>query len=259
MGAPDKATTRGELLRGLRNGLIVALALFASIGGVVAALTVGRPFLFGATLTPGGALTLGALVGAVVAIGYFVLGTAVLLLGLLRRPSPRWVTRDSWLVTPVVAVLAVAALGFASGVGEYANRPITRAGMVSLTVEGADIGRLVADGQAQCILHDGTDLVVRAGAVDGETAVTTLQSADGRPLGIWFALQAGVEPGLSLAIGDRTAVDGRSTGARLDLAPGASRFAGTLDFSGLSALDPGTGEPLPGADWRGTLAWQCQF
>jgi hypothetical protein len=256
---PAGTTTRGELLRGLRNGLLVALALFVIVGGAVAALTFGRPVLFGTTLELTGALALGALAGAVVAIGYFALGTAVLLVGLLRRPSPRWVTRDAWLVAPVVAVLVVAAWGFAAGLGEYADRPITRAGTVSLAVAGPDIGQLDAQGQAQCILHDGADLVVRAGTAGGEAAVTTLETEDGVVLGIQLGLPAGAEPGLHVDVGGKSAWAGRSVDARLELAAGASRFGGTLHFNRLAPLDPGTREPEPGEGWRGTLTWACQF
>ncbi|CAN5634801.1 hypothetical protein BH23CHL7_BH23CHL7_00130 [soil metagenome] len=256
---PAGTTSRGELLRGLRNGLLVALVLFVLVGGAVAALTFGRPVLFGTTLELSGALALGALAGSIVAIGYFAFGTVVLLVGLLRRPSPRWMTRDAWLVAPVVAVLVVAAWGFAAGLGEYADRPITRAGTVNLAVAGPDFGQADAQGQAQCILHDGTDLVVRAGTAGGEAAVTTLETEDGVVLGIQLALPGAAASGLQLDIGGRSAWAGKSVDARLDTAPGANRFGGTLHFSGLAPLDPRTGEPEPGEGWRGTLTWACQF
>lgn len=247
-------TTRRDVIRGLRNGLIGAGLVLALVALGFTLLAAGRPLL-GTTLGLDNALSIGLLLGSAVALGYLGLGGVLFLAGLLLRADPRWLTRDAWLAAPVLAVLAAAAFGFASGVGEYADRPLTRAGSVSLDVEGPDIGRVQVSGQAQCILEEGIHLAVHAGTGEG----SALLAPDGRQVRIQFGLVGGSTPRLALDIGSASAADARSPAPLLHLVPGATRHGGRLEFAGLAPLDSATGAPAEMQAWSGNLAWQCSF
>jgi hypothetical protein len=244
-----------DLARGVRSGSLIALGLLVVVAGGFTLLTVGQPFLFGATVSPEGALAVGLLAGAAIAVTYLAIGLLVMLVGLFARPGPRWVTRSAWLVTPVVGVLGMSAFGFAASLGEYADRPITRAGTVSVSIDGGAMGRVQAHGQARCVLEDDTNLAVQAGAGEGGT----LESADGRPVAVQLGLIGEVQPMLAIDVGQLAASDSRSPAASLTLASGADRYGGTLEFRGLTPRDPALTAPLEGEAWQGTVTWQCWF
>jgi hypothetical protein len=230
-----------DLARGVRSGSLIALGLLVVVAGGFTLLTVGQPFLFGATVSPEGALAVGLLVGAAIAVTYLTIGLRV--------------TRSAWLVTPVVGVLGMSAFGFAASLGEYADRPITRAGTVSVSIDGGAMGRVQAHGQARCVLEDDTNLAVQAGAGEGGT----LESADGRPVAVQLGLIGEVQPMLAIDVGQLAASDSRSPAASLTLASGADRYGGTLEFRGLTPRDPALTAPLEGEAWQGTVTWQCSF
>jgi hypothetical protein len=237
-------TTPGELARGLRNGVLIAFGLLVTVAAVTMLLT---------NMTPEGALALGLLLGGLIAGGYLAVGALVMVIGLGLRHSERWAARDSWLVAPVVAVLGVAAVGFASGMNELANRPMTRAGTISASVQGDGIGQLRAEGQARCTLDD-ENLAVHAGAGEG----TTLRAADGTRMMIQLGVLADGQARLLIGAGGVEAQDGRSPQASLRLADGSGSQAGSITFSGLAPLDPDSGQPITDT-WSGNVAWQCSF
>lgn len=163
--------------------------------------------------------------------------------------------RNGVLIALGVVILAVSALGFAASLGEYAARPITRAGTVSLTVEGPSMGRVEAQGQARCVLEDDTNLAVQAGAGEGGT----LQGTDGRRVAVELGLIGETEPGLTIEIDGRSASDARSSRASLSVAQSAGRYGGMLEFSGLVPRDRTLTPPLEDEAWHGTVTWQCSF
>ncbi|HVM31273.1 MAG TPA: hypothetical protein VM305_10965 [Candidatus Limnocylindrales bacterium] len=242
-----------ELARGLRNGFLIALALAAVVTALTTVLTAGRPFFFGTTATPEGALMLGLLLGVLIGTGYLAVGSVVMVIGLGVRHSSRWATRDSWLVAPAVVVLGVAAVGFASGMDELANRPITRAGTISVSLQGDSIGELRGQGQARCTLDDG-NLAVHAGTAEA----TPLQAADGTRLMVQLGVLADGTPRVSVGAGELEADDARSSGAALHLDPAYGRNAGTLAFSGLVPYEQQDGQPTS-TGWSGSVSWQCPF
>jgi hypothetical protein len=81
--------------RGLRNGLIAALALFA-----LTAVTIELGY---------GDLTLALTAGAALAWGFFWLGATLMPVGLLARGTAAWVLYGAWVAVPVI----VASVGFA--------------------------------------------------------------------------------------------------------------------------------------------------
>jgi len=177
----------------------------------------------------------------------------VMVLGLSLRHSATWATRESWLVAPVVVVLGLAAVGFANGVDELANRPMTRAGTVELRIEGVGIGQLQGQGQARCTLDD-DNLAVHAGAGEGGT----LSASDGTPMMVQLGLLANGQPRLIAGVGGLEAHDDRSPSVDLRLDGASGTRAGTLHFSGLAQLGA-DGEPDQAAEWSGSVAWQCSF
>jgi hypothetical protein len=163
--------------------------------------------------------------------------------------------RTGALLLLAVLLVSISAWGFAAGLGEYSDRPITRAGTISLAIEGQSIGRVTAEGAAQCILEDQVNVAVHAGV----GMAPELRAADGRLVRVQLGLVGGTEPHLTLAIADTAASDTRSPGATLALDGGASRNGGTLTLAGLAPRDPATGQPAAGEGWSGTISWQCSF
>jgi hypothetical protein len=250
-----QTTTRAELWRGLRSGLWAAVLVGALIAFGSTLLAFGGPVVFGTPASLEGAVTIGLVLGGVAALTYLVIGSVVMLVGLSMEHSKRWATRDAWLVTPVIGLVGASALGFALGVGELADRPITRAGSVQVIVESDTLGRLTAQGQARCVLEDGVNLAVQAGAGEGGE----LRAEGGQQMAVQFGLIGEAQPRLTLDVGELSASDGSSEGAELTLGPGSSRYGGTLEFSGFAPLDaarPGDVEQSP---WSGTITWECYF
>ncbi len=93
------------VVRGLRNGLLAALALFALTTAIVA---LGYADL-----------SIGVTVGAVLGIGFFWLGATLMPLGLLFRATAAWVLYGSWVAVPVI----VAAIGFGLAAYRAAQPP----------------------------------------------------------------------------------------------------------------------------------------
>ena len=91
--------------RGLRNGSLIALVLFAITAVIVALVFNGRA-VFLATLDLTGAVELGLLVGLIVGLGYLWLGSVLIAIGLIFRSKPQWTTLGAWSAVPVIVVAA---------------------------------------------------------------------------------------------------------------------------------------------------------
>ena len=93
--------------RGLRNGALIAAALFGITVVIVTFVYNGRA-VFVDTLDLTGAFELGLIVGAVVAVSYLWLGAVLIAIGLIFRSKPQWSTLGAWAAVPVIVV----SLGF---------------------------------------------------------------------------------------------------------------------------------------------------
>jgi hypothetical protein len=99
------------LLAGARTGLVVAAGLGAAIVALLTLLLWGQPILH-ESRDLAGAFRLALLFGVPLATGYFWLGLVLVAGGLLRGATPDWARRGAWLVTPVVAIVVISAIGF---------------------------------------------------------------------------------------------------------------------------------------------------
>ncbi|CAN5840910.1 hypothetical protein BH24CHL6_BH24CHL6_07940 [soil metagenome] len=125
------------LLAGARIGLLIAAGLGVAIVALVTLLLNGQPILF-ESRDLAGAFRLGLLIGVPLAVGYFWLGLALVAGGLLGSAPPDWARRGAWLVTPVVAIVVISAVGFGLAAVQRDAEPtvVERSGQVEPGREG---------------------------------------------------------------------------------------------------------------------------
>jgi hypothetical protein len=209
----------GVTLRGLRNGLIVAAALFAVV-------FVLEAVLFNAQS--------GLLVGLVVGLGYFWIGSTLIPIGLLFKSKPAWTTLGAWAAVPVIVV----SLGFGyvsyRSVGTDAPNNTTANGTIELSFDSLGGPEPVtASGVATCTYDSAGNMTLIAGST-GNAAV---MSTDGRVIQLELDLNAnGTVAGLSLTM------SGQQSEPTLTLDPGAAPRGGHGRLGG----------PLPG-----DFNWTC--
>lgn len=221
-------------LRGLRNGLIVALALFALM-------FVLETWLFN--------VLSGLLVGLVVGLGYFWVGATLIPLGLVFNSKPAWTTLGAWAAVPVIVV----SIGF--GYTEYraANdqaQTTTANGTIALSLNGFGQYPVTANGVATCTTGTAGDMTLFGGA-SGNAAV---MSEDGRVIQLQFSIDANsANPSLSLTVGSQTST---STPGALTLDAGSSAIGGHAKLVGMVPLGA-NGQPDPANPWSGDFSWSC--
>ncbi len=114
--------------RGLRNGALIATALFAITAVIVALVFNGRA-VFLVTLDLAGAIELGLLVGLVVGLGYLWLGSVLIAIGLIFKSKPQWTTLGAWAAVPVVVM--------AAGFGYASYKSVTSEGAAASSANGS--------------------------------------------------------------------------------------------------------------------------
>lgn len=221
-------------VHGLRNGVIVALGLFAVT-------LVLETWLFN--------LSSGLLVGLVVGLGYFWVGATLIPLGLVFNSKPAWTTLGAWAAVPVIVV----SIGF--GYTEYraANEQTettTANGTIALSLNGLGQYPVTANGVATCSTSTAGDMTLFGGA-SGNAAV---MSADGRVIQLQFAIDAnGANPSLSLTVGSQTST---STPQALTLDAGSSPTGGHAKLAGMVPLGA-NGQADSANPWSGDFSWSC--
>ncbi|HEY5488246.1 MAG TPA: hypothetical protein VIK00_00275 [Candidatus Limnocylindrales bacterium] len=221
-------------LRGLRNGLLVALALFA------------LTFVLEALLFN---VTSGLIVGLVVGAGYFWIGSTLIPVGLVFKSKPAWTTLGAWAAVPVIVV----SIGF--GYTEYRSandqpQSTTANGTIALSLNGLGQYPVTANGVATCSTSSAGDMALFGGTA-GNAAV---MSQDGRVVQLQFSIAAsGANPSLSLTVGSQTANAAPQT-MRLD--PGSSPTGGHATLAGIDPLGT-NGQPDPSQVWSGDFSWSC--
>lgn len=221
-------------VRGLRNGLIVALALFA----VTAVL---ETWLFN--------VSSGLIVGLVIGVGYLWVGATLIPLGLVFNSKPAWTTLGAWAAVPVIVV----SIGF--GYTEYRaandqSQTTTANGTIALSLNGLGQYPVTANGVATCTTGTAGDMTLFGGS-SGNAAV---MSADGRVIQLQFSIDANsANPTLSLTVGSQTA---SSTPQALALDAGSSATGGHAKLVGLLPLGA-DGQPDPANPWSGDFSWAC--
>jgi hypothetical protein len=220
-------------LQGLRNGALIAAALFALTVIVVTLMFNGRA-VFAEPLDLAGAFGLGLQVGAVVAVGYVWLGAALIAIGLLFRSKPLWSTLGAWVAVPIIVV----SLGFGyvsyRSVSADAQQP-TANGSISISLSNGQRVVFDANGSAMCTTDASGTTVIRAGTAGDPHLV----SGDGRLISATVTMNPDAQ------------------GAALDLS-----VAG-LDTSDMTtetevASGPRSGQLLlNSAIGTGTLTWLC--
>lgn len=248
---------RRQLLRGARNGALVALLLAAGLVGLTTLLGTGQPFLFG-TLDMAAAFRLGLLLGVPVGVGYLWLGLAVMAVGLMAGAGRSWATRGAWLATPVFAIVVVSAAGFAFAMAQRGSDPtvITRPGQLELTLQRGATAPVTAAGPTECrasttgsfTLHAGDGGIPPLASGSGSLATVQLSIVDDEVAVLVVSFD-------QLFASPARAADGPPPA--VSLAPGWTRAAGQLSFSGLLPLDPDDGLPIEDQPWRGTIGWTC--
>jgi hypothetical protein len=219
--------------RGLRNGALVALALFV-LSVVIVTLVFNGRGVFAQPLDLAGAFQLGVLVGAIVAIGYLWLGVVLIAIGLIAGSKPAWTTLGAWVAVPIIVV----SLGF----GYVSYRSVTTEGQRPQSNGTISIG--IANGQREVVDTNGpasctTDANGTTTIVAGTDEDPHLISGDGRVVSATVTLRPnGQGAGLDLQVAglDTTAVVPTTEVA-------SSPAAGQLLLSG----------PLG----TGTLTWTC--
>lgn len=88
---------------GIRNGLIVCVAIIASLG-VVGALTINGTTIGQIRLDLLAATLLGLIVGGILAVAYFGLGLLVMPIGVLLGGRQRWVSVWTWAAIVPIAI-----------------------------------------------------------------------------------------------------------------------------------------------------------
>jgi hypothetical protein len=106
----------GVVTRGVRNGSFVSLVLFGIATALVTVLLTGHGLSIVSNFSFSDALTTGLVAGGILGFGYFALGVALVIVGLVFRAKPDWITAGAWAAVPVVVI----AIGF----GTYIYRAI---------------------------------------------------------------------------------------------------------------------------------------
>ena len=221
-------------LRGLRNGLLVALGLFAVT-------FVLETWLFNASS--------GLIVGLVVGLGYLWVGSTLIPLGLVFNSKPAWTTLGAWAAVPVIVV----SIGF--GYTEYRaandqSQTTTANGTIALSLSGFGQYPVTANGVATCTTGTAGDMTLFGGS-SGNAAV---MSADGRVIQLQFSIDAtGANPTLSLTVGSQTST---STPGALALDAGSSATGGHAKLTGMVPTGA-NGQPDPANPWSGDFSWAC--
>src|SRR3954452_14624033 len=230
LGRVDRRVTP----RGFRNGALVAATLFAITAVVVALVFDGRP-VFLVALDLAGSIQLGLIVGAIVALGYLLIGAALIAIGLVFKSKPQWTTAGAWAAVPIVVVAG--GFGYASykSVNAEGAAASSANGALHLAISGKATGRISADGAATCATDAGGALTVDAGTTEDPRII----SSDGRLISVRITSNPELSAaGLDLGI---AAVDTSEVQVAVDT--GSQPAAGQLELT------------APG--WSGTLAWSC--
>lgn len=220
--------------RGLRNGALIALALFAITVVIVTFVFNGRA-VFVDVLDLAGAFELGVLVGAVVAIGYLWLGAVLIAIGLIFRSKPQWTTLGAWAAVPVIVV----SLGF----GYVSYRSVAAEGQQTASANGS-LSISLSAGQAEPLTATG--------------AATCSGSPDGT-----FTIHAGTDAEPHIVTDD-----GRLVSVQITLGPDSPDAALTLSIAGLDLSEMSTQTAsgsgyasgqlqVSAAPWMGTVTWAC--
>jgi len=221
-------------LRGLRNGLLVAVALFAVT-------LILETALFN--------LASGLAVALVVGVAYFWIGSTLIPVGLVFKSKPAWTTLGAWAAVPVIVV----SIGF--GYTEYRSandqtQTTTANGTIALSLNGLGQDAVTANGVATCTTSSAGDMSLFGGAT-GNAAV---MSEDGRVIQLQFSIDAsGANPSLSLTVDSQTST---STTQALALDAGSSPTGGHAKLAGMVPLGA-EGQPDPSQVWSGDFSWSC--
>lgn len=221
--------------RGLRNGALIAAALFGITVVIVTFVYNGRA-VFVDTLDLVGAFELGLIVGAVVAVSYLWLGAVLIAIGLIFRSKPQWSTLGAWAAVPVIVV----SLGF----GYVSYRSVNAEGDAAPNVNGAMSISLAAPGQDEPLTAQG--------------AATCATSADGV-----VTVHAGTDAEPQIVTDD-----GRVVSAQVTLSPDTPDADLSLSIAGLD-LSNMTTQTANGSGYAsgqlqvnasplsGTVTWTC--
>ena len=233
---------RDVTIRGLRNGLLVALVLF-----LITAILVTMLF----------DLSLAILIGALIALGYFWVGAMLIPLGLLFRARPDWTKLGAWVAVPIIVMSA--GFGYAAyrAVQEEGAPPRSTNGTVTLALSGPRLGTVNASGTATCQFDNTGALRLQAGAGIGGSA---LNATDGRPVTIQYAMDAnGANRSIQLNVGGIQAVPGKGwdpSPQTIALSPTSTAHAGQVTLNNVVPLDQ-AGKPDANEVWSGIFSWSC--
>jgi hypothetical protein len=220
--------------RGFRNGALIALVLFAVTVAIVTFVFNGRA-VFVDTLDLAGAFDLGLVVGAVVAVGYLLLGAILIAIGLIFRSKPQWSTLGAWAAVPVIVV----SLGFGyvsyRSVSAEGQNTTSANGSITLDLEAPQQQPITASGPATCTTTARGEFNLHAGTNDEPLIV----SDDGRV----------VTAALS------TPADFKNATVTLSI-PGLD--VGYFTTTTAVGSGPTSGQvQLTAQPWTGTLTWSC--
>ncbi len=221
--------------RGLRNGALIAAALFAITAVIVSIVFNGRP-VFAEALDLGGAVSLGLLVGALVALGYLWLGGVLIAIGLIFKSKPQWTTLGAWAAVPVIIV--------SFGIGYVSYRSVAAEGAATSSANGSVAISLSQQGKSPI---SASGAATCATAADGSVTITTGTPADPHIIttdGRLTQAQVRVAPALGEATLDTFSIFGiDAVPESVTTAPGSTSTAGQLQLSV--------------APWTGALTWTC--
>jgi hypothetical protein len=243
---------------GLRNGVLVALVLGASVALLLTVMTAGRPLLFEGNVTLAGALALGSLAGLSLAIGFLWLGLALMPIGLILRAGDGWPRYGTWIAVPVIVASFGLALGAFNAARQEGLQPALSAGTVQLELSGEGLGTVALTATADCQLQPNGALTVEAGTSITAAPPTT---ADGRPVTVQMSMAAdGSNLALALTVGRLATYSGNGWQPGPDttvLSGGWTPAAGQLTLTGIVPLDVNRAAPDPVERWSGSLSWTC--
>lgn len=234
----DRAVT----LRGLRNGVLVALVLFALTFVV-------ETLLF----DPG----LGVLAGLLVAGGYLWLGTTLIPIGLLVGSKRAWTTMGAWAAVPIIVMSA--GFGYAAyrAVQQDTTSSVAENGTFSLDLSGARLGSVTINGGASCQLDNRGGLRLEAGAGSG---TSTLATSDGRSVSIGYAMDSdGTNASFTVSVGPITAIPGEGwapSPETIEVSPTSTPRAGQATLAAIVPLTV-SGTPDRTERWSGSFSWTC--
>jgi len=220
--------------RGFRNGALIAAGLFAITATIVAFVFNGRA-VFVVTLDLSGAIGLGLLVGAVVAVGYLWMGGLLIAIGLIFKSKPQWTTLGAWAAVPVIVMAA--GFGYASfrSVASEGAAASDANGSLHLATSGTPL--ITADGAATCATDAAGTVTIGAGTSSDPHII----SNDARLISVQITMSPDA-PNATLVL----------TIAAID----------TTDLSSVTTAGsgPSAGQlSLSAPAWTGTLSWACNL